>query len=323
MSTPFKVGIACQFTEWRDTKDGLGTTWVQRADTKVGTIKVKYIKDLPEEAQYDKLYCKLVENLDALEAQCTTICLYPETACMLRLSSDLFPLIDHPDYMHLYDTGTIDELLTKRLAKIGDLFKVHNVRLSVHPSQFITLFSDKDHVVDSAIRHINKWINIFILLGYNPSEHDVVICMHTNGQSFKFPDRAKHLIPWIALENDEKAAGFDKTLKICQDNGIRMILDVHHYRCEKKAHIGLNSDEFYAVLETWKDKGRPKMHVSSPRGTENYKELCMHADFISTEDLEQYWEFAYKFDIMVEAKAKSVAAGKVHRFLYEKIIGIK
>lgn len=314
----FRVGIACQLLEWQASKHGDFGSYVKQGDTAMGTVKVCHVQNLSKDKQYQKIFEKARANVHALHAQILAISFYPETGRMFRISSDLLPLIDHPDYEWVYQKGEVKAWLKMHLNDIGEMAKVNDIRLSVHPSQWITFFSTNDETVDKSIKHVKIWMDLFELMGYGPKD-DVCIVMHTNGKSFTFPERANFTKDWIALENDEKQAGFAKTLKICQDNGIRMILDVHHYRCELGACIGLNSDEYYAVLETWKDKGRPKLHISSSRGTENSKELCAHADLIAEEDLYNHWEFIYKFDFMVEAKLKSVAAGKVHRFIKERL----
>lgn len=313
----YRVGTACQLLEWKLSKRGDSGSYVKMDDTAMGTVKVCHVENLTKTEQYQKIFAKARANVHALTAQLLHISFWPETARMFRISSELLPLIDHPDYEWVYKRGEVAKWLEMHLKQAGEIALVNDIRISVHPSQWITFFSPNKAVVAKSIHHVKIWMEILSMMGHGP-ENNVVIVMHTNGQSDKFPEEAAFTKDWIGLENDEKQAGFYKTLKICQDNGIRMILDVHHFRVEQGALIGINSDELNAVLETWKGKGRPKLHISSSRGTENKKELCAHADFISEEDLHNHSELIHQFDFMVEAKLKNIASSKVHRYFWEK-----
>lgn len=314
--TAFRIGIPCQLIEKVVHKKGK-VSYVHQTGCKIGKVQVKYVKDLSEEEAFTKIYEKAKENLAALEQQILTVSLFVETGRMLRISSELLPLIDHPEYHHHYDNPKMKKLMEEKLKSIGQDIQVNDIRVSCHPSQWITLFSLNKETIRKSVTHLNCWVRIFTLMGLSPKD-GVVIVLHTNGQSFDYPEEANHLKDWLGLENDEKQAGFLKTLRICQREGIRMVLDVHHYRCETGMRFGYNSDEMYAVLATWNGKGRPKLHLSSSRGTENKTELCAHADMISLEDKEHIWEFAYLFDIMVEAKLKNIAAADVHHFIIDK-----
>lgn len=314
-----RIGTPCQILLDLPGRHPTGDPkWEQIVTCKVGTIRVADVKHLNGREARHKIHNKVEQNLRALVAQVEIMAEQPEGLRMLRISSELFPLIDHPNYMHHYTHKYIANRMQSTLGYVGRLAKRNNVRLSVHPSQFITLFSDRDEVVDNGLRHVKIWITLFKLMKLEPVRDGVVIVMHTNGRSFTFPERANEVKDWVGLENDEKKAGFEKTLKICQDNGIRMILDVHHYRCENKIDLDVNSKEVEDVLRTWVGKGRPKMHISSSRGTEGFKEQCAHADRIHPNDMQTYWEFAYRFDIMAEAKHKNLASRELYDFVVEK-----
>jgi UV DNA damage endonuclease len=314
-----KVGFACMVMEEHDSKCQRYSLIDKMPGTKIGKVYVTHVKDLDQYAAMEKIVNKVSDNVQALTKQLEYVGSLPETQRMFRISSDLFPLFDHEDYEYVYrDSFKIREIFNVRLRKLGEYIKEKKIRVSVHPSQFITLFSDKKHVRDSSYKHVKKWIEIFDAMGLCPFEDGYVIVMHTNGHRNEWDSDYDDCKQYIGLENDEKKAGFKKTLQICQDNDIRMVLDVHHYYCENKEHIGLNSPQMKEVIGTWKG-WRPKMHISSSRGTENFKELCSHADYITKEDMERFWEWAYHFDIMVEAKHKNLASNRLHRHICKKM----
>ena len=113
----------------------------------------------------------------------------------------------------------------------------------------------------------------------------------------------------IILENDDKSYNTNEVLEICQHLKTPMVLDYHHYLCNK----GNDSleDIIVNIFDTWKDN-LPKVHMSSPKSEKQYRH---HADYI---DIDQFLTFlniakgkVSKFDVMIEAKGKDKALIKL------------
>ena len=300
----FKLGTCCHIGQLHTNAKG-ETSFKQYNDFKIGTIRVCNMKDLSATAQHDKLKAKVFANLAALKKQVLHISKLPENQRMFRISSDLLPLYGHVDYMHLYDHNAIAPIMQQLLKRIGEIVKTNNIRISTHPSQFITLTSDRPDVVDNSIRDLECAKRIFEYMELSPNECSINI--HCNGRSFTLPEHASHLFPWLTIENDEKKAGFDKTITLCEQYNIRMVLDLHHYFCEQGEYLDINSNNFQRVLNTWNGE-RPYFHISQPRGNENKRELCAHSDYIDDPKLIEYLRAALEYgDCEVEAKYKNLA----------------
>ncbi|WP_324670347.1 hypothetical protein [Geochorda subterranea] len=96
-----------------------------------------------------------------------------------------------------------------------------------------------------------------------------------------------------------------QTLRICQVVGVPMVFDWHHHVCRND---GEDFQELLpSVFATWRDRP-PKVHVSSPR---DQRERRAHADYVDTGFVEEFLRYAASLgdvDVMVEAKAKDLAA---------------
>lgn len=301
----YKIAACCQLGELRTNRNGV-TKFEQFSDTKMGTITVKSMQTLTESSQYTKLVGKVKQNLNALQAQINYVAKLPANQRMFRISSDMFPLYTFVDLNHLYDEK-LRNIIKAKLSHIGKVAKQHGIRLSTHPSQFTTLSSDKDNVIDNAIRDLEMHVWLFECMGLEP-EDGVCINIHCNGASFELPQRAAHLFKWISLENDEKKAGFDKTLTLCETYGIRMVLDLHHFYCEQGDYLPIDDPRLQRVLATWGNQ-RPLFHLSQSRGDANFRELCAHSDMIDDPALIEYAvQFCKYADFDIEAKHKNLAS---------------
>lgn len=260
-----------------------------------------------------KLQAKLLpvvkRNLQALHSQIKRVAAFPDTQKMFRISSDLLPLFTHLELGTLYD-DSIMSVVSASLSRTGKLIRDNDIRVSSHPSQWTTLSSDNEAVIDASIRDLEHHKLIFTLMGLSAAD-GVVINIHANGNSFTLPERAKHLFDIISLENDEKKAGHDKVLMLCEKYGIRYVFDHHHYFCETGDYLDFNGDIWSRIKATWKGQ-RPIMHLSQSRGDGSFKEQCAHSDMITDTDLIEYIApFLYEADLDVEAKHKNLASNQL------------
>lgn len=306
----YRIAACCQLGKLTTNRKG-ETVFKQYDDCKVGTITVKSMTTLTPVQQRAKLLGKVKQNLNALRSQIKRVAEFPNDQKMFRISSDLFPLYTHLDYNHLYDDEIIT-LIKTSLSKTGEIIKANNIRVSSHPSQYTTLSSDKENVIDNSIRDLESHVFLFECLGLTPEDDGVVINIHANGKSFTLPDRARHLFRWISLEPDEKQAGFNKVLTLCETYGIRMVFDLHHYYCETGDYLSVNSEDYQRIQNTWPKGVRPIIHLSQSKGDANFREVCSHSDMITDPELIQYFaDWLYHNDCDLEAKFKNVASAQL------------
>jgi UV DNA damage repair endonuclease len=306
----YKIASCCQLGELTLNRKG-ETVFSQFDDCKVGTITVKIMSTLTPTQQRVKLIGKVKQNLSALRSQIKRVAAFPDDQKMFRITSDLFPLYTHLDYNHLYDDEIL-QLIRTSLSNTGKLIIDNGIRVSTHPSQYTTLSSDKDHVIDNSIRDLESHVFLFECLGLNPVDHGVVINIHANGKSFTLPERASHLFQWLSLENDEKLAGHEKCLMLCEKYGIRYVFDLHHYYCETGDYLDVNSEDYQRIQNTWAWGTRPIIHLSQSRGDESKREMCAHSDMITDSALIEYFaNWLYHNDCDLEAKYKNVASAQL------------
>lgn len=267
---------------------------------------------------------------------------------MYRISSDFAPYFTHPDlpqfHNQIIECRSDLEALGKRATEM-------NLRLSFHPSQYILLNSPNEKLTVTAMKDFEAQAQMLDIMGQG---EEGVIVTHVGGvygereaamQRFianhqNLPEAAKRR---LVLENDDVSWSASEVLKIHEATGIRCIFDHQHHNCINPE--GRDAAEVCsAILETWKGRGRPKIHFSSPRilpriierkdkatGKKIQSEApplaSQHDDYI---DAETFIPFAREvakrsnkkrstppFDVMCEAKAKDLAVIKLREDLQE------
>ena len=123
----------------------------------------------------------------------------------------------------------------------------------------------------------------------------------------KLPDYLKEC---IVIENDDKVFNVDDCIKISNELNIRIVLDYHHYLCNKSNNLYLDK-----IFEKWR---RPKIHFSSPKSN---KEKRSHSTYINLKDFLKFLNLIKQFnqdvDIMLECKGKDEALFRLSRQLRE------
>ena len=124
----------------------------------------------------------------------------------------------------------------------------------------------------------------------------------------KLPDYLKKC---IVIENDDKVFNVSDTLKISDMINVPIVLDYHHYKCNK------SDIDIERIFKTWNIK--PKLHFSSPKNKKNFRS---HSDYINSNDFIEFIELIKKYntdvDIMLEAKMKDEALSRLVRELKYK-----
>lgn len=292
-----KIGFACQIYD--------KSTKTQLNECKLGIMQEgQYLGKRTSKRTLPEI---VSANLIALRNQILYVSRLPEQQRFFRMSSDILTLRDHPEFGdEAYSDPLFQSMIESSLKATGDIIKNNNIRTSMHPAQYTTLCSPREIVINKSIKTLECHKYILECMGLTPEEHGVVINIHTNGQKFDIPiDKIQHLKNWISFENDEKKAGHNKTLDICEKYGIRYVFDIHHYFCENGEYLDTESDDFKRILNTWGSQ-IPKFHLSQSRDQKN---ICAHSDIIDdpmvVAQAKKYLEFG---DIMVEAKHKNLAS---------------
>jgi len=273
-----------------------------------------YLK-LNEEERYSKLDELIRSNLNSLDSLIDYN--IKNNIHFFRLSSAIIPLATLKDVEFDYINPYKDIY-----EKIGLKIKENNLRVDFHPDQFTVLNSTKKEIVDNSIYSLNYHYFILKALGIEKP----IILLHIGSSvlgknnSIKrfinnFNKLPNYLKKCIAIENDDKTYNVLDVLKLCEKINVPMILDYHHYTCNK-GDIDIK-DYYEEIFNTWKVL-RPKIHFSSPKN-KTKKEIRSHHDYINSDDfisfIDSIKHLNTDIDIMIEAKAKDEAVFKLVREL--------
>lgn len=230
-----------------------------------------------------------------------------------RISSNIVPLASHKDVDFDYISPYID--LYK---KIGKFIKENKMRVDMHPSEYVILNSTNKIVVENAIRELIYHYKILTALNIeNP-----LLILHVGSSVLgkknsisrfinSFNNLPKYLKDMIAIENDDKIFNIEDVLYICKKIKAKMILDYHHYICNKIDDINNYYNEIFSTFES-----TPKIHFSSPK-SKLKKDIRAHHDYIDSDSfisfLESVKHLNFDLDIMLEAKMKDDALFRLVR----------
>lgn len=264
--------------------------------------RTRYLSFLEDQrrALLHELYADNVSRLAGAAAYCAShgIRLY-------RLSAALFPMLDLEGDV----TGKqVLESLAADLRTAGDAFTAANIRVLVHPDQFIVLNSESSDVVRRAVYALSFHGLMMDMLGFSRTPWNTIL-LHGGkggrpaelmGTIAALPDAVRLR---LALENDERAYGPAELLPVCHAAGVPLIFDAHHHVVREK----LASQDDPSVREwvlaaraTWTPPGWQVVHLSNGiNGPQDRR----HTDLI-THFPQAYRDVPW---IEVEAKGKELA----------------
>jgi UV DNA damage endonuclease len=249
---------------------------------------------------------------------------------MYRMSSDLAPYVTHPDMPQFH--GMVAES-ARDLGAIGRKARELDLRLSFHPSQFVVLNSPDPALVQRSVWDLATQAEMLDLMELGP---EAVVVIHVGGA---YGDRPTSVRRWVetwstlpehvrrrlVLEHDDLRFSAADVLWIHQHTGVRLVFDYQHFWCFNPERLDL-LDTLRAILETWPDGVRPKIHFSTPRTelrefarksrkTGRTEKVYVapvwtgHADFCNPFEFSTFMRTAsgLEFDVMLESKAKDLA----------------
>lgn len=235
-----------------------------------------------------------------------------------RVLSPIFPRYTHPDVG--YELDELPQAVDIRgfFANVNDYRAIHDIRLSFHPDQFVTLSSPREEVVNKSLEELEYQGLVAELIGAD------VINLHGGGafgekkaalQRFRsnFGKLSERVRQRLTLENDDVVYTVGDLHPVCKDLGIPLVYDVHHHRCHPD---GLSAEDATGIaVETWARAGRePYFHLSSPEQGWQAKNPRRHADYVDFSDFPRFW-INLTATIDVEARAKEMAVLKLMRDL--------
>ncbi len=263
-----------------------------------------------------KLSALCMANADALLAS-LQFCADHGIGCF-RINSQVLPLKTHPECGYAVDDLPEADEIVRRFKTCGRFVKKHHLRTCFHPDQFVVLNSARPDVVDKSVTELEYQSEVAEWVGAD------VVNIHGGGA---FGDKQKALAEFarnlkrlsqrarscLTVENDDRTYTPADLLPLCRAEGIPLVYDVHHHRCNRD---GLSIEEATVhAIATWNRE--PVFHISSPIEGWKRPRPERHHDFIDVKDFPNCWR-ELDLTVEVEAKAKEVAVLKLMKQVAER-----
>lgn len=277
---------------------------------------VKAISSMDRDAALAKLSGLCLANAEALQAS-LQFCADNGIGCF-RINSQILPVKTHAECG--YDTSNLPDAneIVQRFKACGEFACNHVIRTCFHPDQFVVLNSPRPDVVDRSLAELEYQAEVAEWVGAD------VVNIHGGGAYGDKPealarfarnvnrlsDRARSR---LTIENDDTTYTPSDLLPLCRAEGIPLVYDVHHHRCNQD-HLSVEEATERAI-ETW--NRQPMFHLSSPIEGWKGPKPQRHHDFIDVRDFPDCWR-GLTLTVEVEAKAKEVAVLKLKKQLSQQ-----
>ena len=341
-----RIGYACKYMHPEEVRpkkllqeieqplNGRATTvtWLNRQTREVAEQRLWDIMEYNIQAYYN-----LVEFTGSL----------PNELRMVRIGSGVLPVYTEPNWSYFWRRSDVVRYCERHFAKVGELARLLDVRLSTHPGQFVVLASDNDDIVNRSIEEYEYHIDVARWMGYGKNWQDFKCNVHISGR--RGPEGIKDILPKLSpealncltIENDENKWGLDASLELAED--VALVLDIHHHWVNSGEYIEVEDDRVRRVIDSWRGV-RPVIHYSVSREDyligyrqdhrpvlvdlleQGYKKqkLRAHSDMFWNDAVNE-WAISFneQFDIMCESKCKQIASIGLYNQMYQKNVSAK
>lgn len=277
----------------------------------------KHLMGKPRSEQLERLAAICRHNAQAL-AQALLFC-KDNGIGGFRINSQILPLKTHPQVGYSMDDLPGGDEIVKLFRDCGRMSRMHGIRTTFHPDQFIVLNSPDADVVQRSRAdliyqaEVARWVNAD------------VINIHGGGAYGNKPAALERLARNIkllpaavrnrlTLENDDRTFTPRDLLPVCLRTGVALVYDVHHHRCLPDALDVQQATD--AALATWRRE--PLFHLSSALHKKGLEPCGPHHDFIDPADFPCAWRHL-TLTVEIEAKAKEVAIFELMQALPEDL----
>jgi UV damage endonuclease UvdE len=326
-----KIGFACKWIDRPDQVNGID----KKDDAKqynTGSTTVAWLRRQSEQVAEEKLWDLMKGNIESTRKLVERVGKLDEPLRMVRLSSDILPVYTQRDYAYFWRLADVRAYMEKEFARVGDLARSTNVRLSMHPGQFTVLASENPGIVDRSIEEFEYHADMARMMGYGKTFQDFKINVHISGKQGPegirkaYKRLSQEARNCITIENEENSWGLDDCLSL--SDLLPIVLDIHHNWIREGTYLDPSDARVARVLDSWRGL-RPTLHYSISRedvlvghsttvlpdmanllleGKKKQK-MRAHSDFYWNKETNKWaLSFLDKFDIMCEAKGKNLAS---------------
>jgi UV DNA damage endonuclease len=221
---------------------------------------------------------------------------------MYRVTSHLFPFYETEIGVSILAT------LSNELKTIGNTAKTLDIRVVMHPDQWVVLSSDSSETISRSVDELIHHAIMFDLMGFSRT-HFNLLNVHggKRGNSttlIKVINDLPHRIKSrLTLENDERCYSTKELFKVHELTNVPILFDFHHSLVNNKLcsyNHRIIKQEFELAKSTWGNSTDVTTHISN--GTTGLLD-SRHSDYITNFPevmLDAPW-------VEVEARSKELA----------------
>jgi len=262
-----RIGFACKYMDPDQTQKKKLLEEIQRPLNTRSTT-VQWLNRQTREVAEQRLWDIMVHNIQSYYNLIEYVGGLQDELRMVRLGSDVLPVYTQADWSYYWKKPDVIEYCEKHFAKVGELARKLDVRLSMHPGQFTVLASDSPDIVNRSIEEFEYHVDCIRWMGYGTQFQDFKCNVHISGR--QGPAGIKAVLPRlsqearnsITIENDENSWGIDASLEL-QDE-LALVLDIHHHWIRTGEYIQPTDDRYLRIIDSWRGV-RPVIHYSYSR----------------------------------------------------------
>ena len=341
-----RIGFACKYLNPDQTQKKKVLEEIQRPFNTRSTT-VAWLDRQSRDVAEQRLWDIMVHNIQSYYNLIEYVGGLPNELRMVRLGSDCLPVYTHDKWSYYWRNTDVREYCSTAFAKVGDLARLLDVRISFHPGQFTVLASDNPDIVRRSIEEFEYHTDMARWMGFGKQFQDFKCNVHISGRQGPEGVRQAHkkLSPEarniITIENEENSHGLDTCLELA--DLLPIVLDIHHHWCREGEYIDPSDERVKRVVDSWRGV-RPTMHYSYSRNEHlpaefdhtglpdmqqllesghKKQKLRAHSDFYPNQKVNTWaLSFRDRFDIMCESKMKNLASKELYnqyKYSYENV----
>ena len=252
---------------------------LKEKDIKFRTMTYKTFSSKPKGESLEKLSLLVINNLIT-----TREIIYH---CNLnnikgyRFSSDLFPVINHPEVMMDLSELPHFNIISLELNNITRAIRETGIRVSAHPSEYISLTSDDPKVINNSITDLESHAELFDLFELERSTYNPLnIHCRKDGDPLEISDKFKKNFERLSdsvksrlvLENNDNAKGVWSIRNLIKYfPSYSITFDILHHKMLSDGYT--EEEAFNASYNTWKFE--PIFHYSEGKdNTRAHKDMA-------------------------------------------------
>ena len=236
----------------------------------------------------------------------------------LRMSSDMVPFASHA-----VNTYNWQNHFQGTLRALGRYIKAHNLRISMHPDQFVVINSPNTKTLNNSIAELEYQCAVMDVMELDTTAK---LQIHGGGVYGDKPAAIKRFVEnysllsenirqRLVIENDDRSYSLSDCLEIHEQTGIPILFDNFHHECLN--HGETMTEALRLAAGTWQAQDGVMMmdYSSQAPGERKGKHTAsiiedLFRDFLTQLD-------GLDVDIMLEIKDKEVSALKAVSILQE------